>query len=76
MPFIYALALFVVVFLAWHFYVHKLLKDMVFSRMTTRPLVVSLMSVVSFVAALFIVWTVAGISVAQYLAALLAAPSP
>ena len=73
---IYALALFVVVLLAWHFYIHKVLKDMVFTRFTQTPIVVTFLSVVSFVAALFIIWTISGISVIQYLQALMASSTP
>ncbi|WP_461208319.1 hypothetical protein [Desulfocurvus sp. DL9XJH121] len=72
MKIIYALALFAVLFLAWHFYVHKLLKDMVFARVTRKPVILTVMSLVSFVAALFILWAISGISVLQYLAAVLA----
>lgn len=76
MVIIYALALFVVLLLAWHFYIHKVLKDMLFTRFTQTPLVVTLLSVVSFVAALFIVWSISGISVIQYLQAIIASPKP
>jgi hypothetical protein len=68
---IYALALFVVLFLAWHFYIHALLRDMVFARVTRKPVILTVMSLVSFVAALFILWIISGIAVLQYLAALL-----
>lgn len=76
MVIIYALALFVVLLLAWHFYIHKVLKDMLFTRFTQTPLVVTFLSVVSFVAALFIVWSISGISVIQYLQAIIASPKP
>ncbi|MBU1002032.1 MAG: hypothetical protein KKE73_05880 [Proteobacteria bacterium] len=73
---IYALAIFLVVFLAWHFYVHKLLKDMVFSRMTQQPIIVTVLSTVSFLAALLIIWAISGISVLQYLSAVLSQTGP
>jgi len=76
MSIIYALGIFVVVFLAWHFYVHKLLRDMVFARVTRQPIVVSVLSMVSFIAALFIVWAISGISVLEYLSAALQQKGP
>ncbi|BBD08613.1 hypothetical protein [Desulfovibrio ferrophilus] len=76
MAIIYALGIFIVVFLAWHFYIHKVLKDMVFSRMTQQPIIVTVLSMVSFIAALLIVWTISGISVLQYLTAVMNQTGP
>lgn len=76
MSIIYALGIFLVVFLAWHFYVHRMLKDMVFAKVTRQPVIVSLMSIVSFIAALLIIWAISGISVLQYLSAIISQTGP
>ncbi|GAB6175896.1 hypothetical protein JCM16814_07870 [Desulfobaculum senezii] len=73
---IYAGAVLVVLLLAWHFYVHAFLTETLFSRMRTPRFVSRMLSLVCFVIALFILWTIAGVSVLSYLAAVLGTTTP
>ncbi|NJB67577.1 hypothetical protein GGQ74_001217 [Desulfobaculum xiamenense] len=68
---IYAVAIFLVLLLAWHFFLHGLLTDAVHPRLIRTPFAVRVLSLVCFIVALIIVWTLAGISVLTYLAAVL-----
>lgn len=73
MPWIFAIALVVLVILAWHFYVHRLLSTSLFRRVSPNPFVGKLLSIVTLIAAVFIVWSISGISVIEYVTALIKA---
>lgn len=75
MPWIYALTLLVLVVLAWHFYMHRLLTTTLFRRVSPDPYVGKILSIVTLIAAVFIVWSISGISVIEYVAALIGSSS-
>ncbi len=74
--FLYAVAIFLVILCVWYFFLHRWLSGIVFTRVTTKPLAVRMLSIVTLLAAIIIIWQLAGISVLAYWGALLRQGTP